>query len=506
VATTTVPAPKPAVRAAHAINYRWVAGAGAASIVLIVGLVAASVVLVQRSRRAPELPPIAEAPPVEVEVELTIAPEEPVHMPATVSSGVSCLSPAAPPLEIKQPPTVKEVLRRQRAQRSDEDLRKQLLAVPEVRLDSDKSRKNTREIIDRAQLNANRSNLRPDQVHFTPDLLNARADLMGLPWRRGADCQLGKEPAEHLQHFSRKLRAALQQAKAKNGPEDVPEAVRNSITEMTRFLVTKDSHTIDLAEAAIPTLMQMLCAENKAVRLVMIEHLAQIDHRAASEALAKMAIFDLSEKVRAEALRVLSQRSKQEARTVLLEGLRYPWGPVADHAAEALVILQDREAVPALKQMMNAPDPKTAYFDWSDRSYFVREVVRVNHLANCVMCHAPSSNTGDLVRGKVPTPGEPLPVEYYENPNGIFVRADVTYLKQDFSVIQPVDSPSQWPVMQRFDYVVRKRPATSDEMKQVRSDTKSADYPQREAVQFALRVLEADAKAARREEAALDRP
>ena len=43
--------------------------------------------------------------------------------------------------------------------------------------------------------------------------------------------------------------------------------------------------------------------------------------------------------------------------------------------------------------------------------------------------------------------GQPLPpitsVAYYET-GGIFVRADVTFLRQDFSVVQPVEMPAEW--------------------------------------------------------------
>jgi len=42
---------------------------------------------------------------------------------------------------------------------------------------------------------------------------------------------------------------------------------------------------------------------------------------------------------------------------------------------------------------------------------------------------------------------------------GLFVRADVTTLKQDFAVPQPVDKPGPWPVAQRYDYLVRARAA-----------------------------------------------
>src|SRR5262249_24106573 len=116
--------------------------------------------------------------------------------------------------------------------------------------------------------------------------------------------------------------------------------------------------------------------------------------------------------------------------------------------------------------------------------YTVREVVRVNHLHNCLMCHAPATTANDPVRGLVPDPTQPLPppnsTPYYEGRNGIFVRADVTYLRQDFSVPQPVDHAAIWPVHQRFDYVVRYRYPTDEELKRHEPET----YPQREAVRW----------------------
>src|SRR5262249_27798850 len=147
----------------------------------------------------------------------------------------------------------------------------------------------------------------------------------------------------------------------------------------------------------------------------------------------------------------------------------------ADHAAEALVALDDRDAVPALKQLADAPDPTAPYYDWTQKTYVTREVVRINHLGNCLMCHAPSTSQNDLVRGRIPTPGEPLPppVQYYESQEGIFVRADVTYLKQDFSVIQPVEHNGAWPQMQRFDYVVRTKPLTQEQLAERRRDART---------------------------------
>jgi hypothetical protein len=107
------------------------------------------------------------------------------------------------------------------------------------------------------------------------------------------------------------------------------------------------------------------------------------------------------------------------------------------------------------------------------------------------MCHAPSSSKDDLVRGRIPPPDQPLPsgVEYYERQDGIFVRADVTYLRQDFSVFQPVVNADPWPSLQRFDYVVRVRPATADERAAVKRPA-ARNYPQRQAVLYALKELE----------------
>src|SRR5262249_38226803 len=160
----------------------------------------------------------------------------------------------------------------------------------------------------------------------------------------------------------------------------------------------------------------------------------------------------------------------------LLDGLAYPWSPVADHAAEALVGVQDRGAVPFLERLLNAPDPAKPQIDSASKGYVVSEVVRINHLNNCMMCHAVSSAPTDLVRGRVPDPAKPLPplTQYYEDTTGIFVRADATYLKQDFSVYQPVAEPGPWPQMQRYDYVVRRRPVTAAEYQQRREDGRAS--------------------------------
>jgi hypothetical protein len=75
--------------------------------------------------------------------------------------------------------------------------------------------------------------------------------------------------------------------------------------------------------------------------------------------------------------------------------------------------------------------------------------------------------------------------------NSFFVRADVAYLRQDFSVSQPVTNPTiGLEATSRFDYLVRLRPAKAQEQVSRQAQSKkSSSYAQRESVLFALREL-----------------
>jgi len=118
--------------------------------------------------------------------------------------------------------------------------------------------------------------------------------------------------------------------------------------------------------------------------------------------------------------------------------------------------------------------------------------VGINHLRNCLLCHASSHDAADPGRSPVPKPGEPLPVVYYQSARADAVRADITYLRQDFSAMQIVEKPDKWPNVQRFDYVVRTRELNAGELNQYVNDRAGcdpSDYPQRSAVLFALREL-----------------
>jgi hypothetical protein len=68
-------------------------------------------------------------------------------------------------------------------------------------------------------------------------------------------------------------------------------------------------------------------------------------------------------------------------------------------------------------------------------------------------------------------------------------------LRQDFSLKQLVEDAKPWPPLQRFDYMVRQRPLTAAEVKQLGlhdgrgQQGAPADYPQRQAVLYALKAL-----------------
>ncbi len=369
---------------------------------------------------------------------------------------------------------------KRRMPRTADELCRELMALPEVDLDQVPG--TSKRLLNWARLQKDQS------IHLGPDLLAWRSEMAGLPFRMGLDCQLGAESTENLQILSRKLRGYLIEAT----PKDAIDTRHDVVVLRQKLLEGKDGERREwLQSDALPTLMQMLQVEERPIRLLLVEILSQIKGRTSTAALAQRALFDLSDEVREAAVVALQKRSGDEYRQILLAGLRYPWAPVADHAAEAFVRLEDRHAVPQLVSLLAEPDPAAPVSEHPNQVPYVRELVRVNHLRNCLLCHAPSFATTEPVRGLVPTPGQPLPpptTPYYDgNPTGTFVRADVTYLRPDFSVTQPVANPGAWPVNQRYDYLMRARPATALEVVSLPPQPKP--YPQREAVLLALREL-----------------
>jgi hypothetical protein len=321
------------------------------------------------------------------------------------------------------------------------------------------------------------------------DLLARRDDLKGLPLRNRAECQVGAKEAMAMQRVSTDLRGEqLLRSRSSDPIADLSYATNKRDTALVKFLEKRGDDWRD--DASVRIVAQMIQPENQVVRLQLVKLLAASKGKGAGMALVQRAVFDLSAEVREAAVKALKVRPREETRPVLLEALRYPWSPVADHAAEALVALDDRDAALDLALLLDNPDPAAPTQD-KDKKWVVPELVRVNHLGNCLLCHAPSSDKADPVRGVVPERGKPLPPAYYESRRGDFVRADITYIRQDFSVMQLVPEPDKWPQLQRFDYLVRKRELSADEVARLvrRPEQQPTSYPQREAVLWALRQL-----------------
>jgi hypothetical protein len=507
------PQPRPAqTELETVVNWRLIGAAASAAVVLLVVPVTAALLLspaAQPPKAPPAGPPVALAPQVphfvlpvravppatapQPEVpaveELPSPPAAPTPPPAPKPPPVAAPAPtrvaAAPPRVPEKP-----VGFRRWNRVSDYYVFDQLAKAPPVDLDAVPG------TVAKVQAAAKKAATTPPKdkkvaaappVEPLADLLAQRPDLNGLPFRMGADCRASSKAVRKMQQISTDMRRSV----AKIAPPRSP-----SMSEFPGYLraqaLVEDlrRHQAWHDDDGASTVTQILQPEIVYARRQAVTWLSDIRGPRASAALANLAVFDLSADVREDAVAALRKRPRAEYRDALLRALRYPWPTAADHAAEALVDLGDVSAVPSLVALLDQPDP-AAPVRQGDK-WVVSELVRVNHMRNCYLCHAPAQSVKGPIPGLVPTPGQELPVVYYQSARGPFVRADVTYLRQDFSLMQRVEKPDRWPDWQRFDFLVRTRALTPQEAAawEKGMDTpRPTTYPQREAVLFALREL-----------------
>lgn len=408
--------------------------------------------------------------------------------------------PTPPPA--KPSPSEADAVVKKRLQMSADEAREQLLAVPELRLFSDLQIETFRQT---QKADEGTVRLPRDQVDYAFNVqlnkLMRQAGLKeGLPLQSGPKCQLAPDTAMVVQTLSKDLRdmgfvsvpGAAGRVRFPGGKTVFIGAttIQNGtpIAKTQAFEQWCDINKVEQFSGALPTLLQMLQVEDAPTRLTLVRELTKVNRPGATAVLAQRAMVDLSPEVRDAAVAALQKRLAAQYLPVLLQGLRYPLAPVADRAALALRKLKPQGAMPRLVALLDQPDPALPVLDKRTKKPVVRELVRLNHMRNCLLCHAPSANTKDgLVRGLVPTPGQPLPRLYYAGQSGNFVRADITFLRQDFSVNLPLEAAAPWPKEQRFDFVTRLRPARPEEIKE--TAVKPGNYPQRDAVLYALRGL-----------------
>lgn len=427
-------------------------------------------------RRAPALRRHAEVGPVALSPAPT-TPEAPAAPPAAPPPPLPTPAAPAPPAPQPTPPPPAPFKRLDTL--TEEALRKQLLEVPEVALDQ--VRGTSRALREAARASA------PRPYPGPAALLADRVALNGLPFLADRASRLGKEQAEDLGALSNDLHRHVQACTSGSGPE-----ARLDLDRFRQLLAERrEGRAQWRGPEALPALLQILQVEGAPARRLLVEMLAAMEGPRADSALAVRAVVDLSADVRQAAVRALVRRPPGAYRGLLLAGFRYPWPPAAAHAAEALVALGDRGAVPALEALLDEPPPGLPPPAGSGRPRpaAVRELVRVSHLKNCLLCHPPSFQADDPVRGAVP--GSDLPSGGYGG--GLlqdFVRADITYLRQDFSLLQPVARRAEGePELQRYDYLVRVRPLTPTFLARLREKQERVTREYRAAVRFALREL-----------------
>jgi hypothetical protein len=348
--------------------------------------------------------------------------------------------------------------------------------------------------------------------------MSGHPGLAGLPWRQGASCQSDAPAAVYAARCSIDIRTQLgkiafladRTAERQIGEGNVLALKQEfgRVADQLRLVKKEWSQ----AQAA-RSLMQILEAEAAVYRMMLVELLYELDGKEASEALAKLAVFDIDERVRGRAVERLHMRPRDEVLPTLIAGLQHIWAPAAWNAAQAIVAIDDRAVLPQLVQLLHAPNPTLPFVSPrpdDKKQWVVRELVRINHNMNCAVCHASTreragrSITGSS-RNSIANPAD-APAEfefvfavpsqtqrlstlsrtsYYDDRGAFRVRLDVTYLRQDFSVTMPceVNAPL-WPVEQRYDFITRTRPATAAEIRE--ATMRQPLNPHRDIVLFVL--------------------
>jgi uncharacterized repeat protein (TIGR01451 family) len=404
---------------------------------------------------------------------------------------------------------------------------------------------------------------------FMVALLSKRSDLAGLPFKMGEDCRLKEERGKQFNQALLILRQFMSQginvtiADAEQAPQRGAEFFWDSYQQHCQQVDRNTRADAKMQEyvtaSRIAALTQVCGPQSVHMRRGLVKYLAASSHADATRALAKLAIFTAEDDIRQAAVDALKVRRERDYTDILVQGLRYPLPAVAKRAGEALVKLERKDLVPELVAMLDEADPRAPHAKEIDKKEVtvMRELVKINHHRNCLMCHAPGepalggpsgapmfqrtssvqrieglakdgsrrtefvvtevdepktpppapppapfsegpskpapAPSPEVPQGAIPIPGEPLPspsTGYQSSHPDILVRVDVTYLRQDFSVMLPVKDAQPWPEMQRFDFVVRNRFLTDKEAETIRTALeKAGPSPYRQVAHAALRGL-----------------
>ncbi|HEX3315803.1 MAG TPA: hypothetical protein VHR72_12960 [Gemmataceae bacterium] len=327
---------------------------------------------------------------------------------------------------------------------------------------------------------------------FIETLRSNRPDLAGLSFAMGDTCRMKQEAGRNFVTALDALRTA-ESSVPQSGPGPAARVISESVLQ--QYKTQTAAKKVDPA-ASVAALMQVLAPEDRQARLGLAKYLDGLNSVESTRALAKLAIFSAESDIRTAAVDALKKRDAKDYTDILAAGLKYPWPDVAERASDAMVKLKRKDLIPRLIEVLEAPDPRAPQDTKVDgkKVTVVRELVRLNHHRNCLLCHAPSTATRetlskeDLANLEGLTATVPVPSDSMSGYNApsipdMLVRIDVTYLRQDFSMKFPVANADPWPEMQRFDFLVRTR-AVAD--------------PEARALQELLRPRQPDASPYRR--------
>ncbi len=333
---------------------------------------------------------------------------------------------------------------------------------------------------------------------FVEGLIQERPDLAGLPFAMGDACRTRSQDHQWFRDEVAVIQERLRLAKAHQLPEHRADAfwevhegglqakAPSSKQDLERFM-----------SARYAALTQILAPDTPAMRLGLVRNLASASNAAATRSLVVLAVFAPEREVRLAALDALQSRSTENCNDVLLKGLRYPWPPVVRQTTEAIAALKRKDLIPQLVAMLDEPDPRSPSVREvkGKKTIVARELVRINHHRSCVLCHAPADrdtpNAVLTVQSPLPDDAPLEPGQYYGH--DLLVRIDVTYLRQDFSVLFPAQLARFKGKMERFDFLVQERTLSELEAEEYRrvlegkNDAKLA--PHRIAALEALRKL-----------------
>jgi hypothetical protein len=343
----------------------------------------------------------------------------------------------------------------------------------------------------------------PDASSFVDALVKERPDLDGLPFFRGPACRLGDDFAKRLGAYALGVREALGNRGGSRERMDIRSDKIRGVDQSWLWSMAASGAYAGAVDPEIridmlPAMMQILAVAPPVYRAGIAEQLKaprSPDLRAA-HTLVRLALFDPHPEVRAAAVESLRDQPLDSYAGPLVDGFRYPWAPVPFRAADAVIQLKATSLLPHIVDLLDEPDP-TAPRKVGGKTA-VREMVRINHHRNCLLCHAKADNSDarnlqGLV-APVPSPDRELPplftVVYYDGARSadVLVRANETYLRQDFSTLLDVKDPGKWSKQQRFDFFVRTRVLTAAEAKTLDKSANDVAHHRRAAL-YALHTL-----------------